>query len=82
MISSNLEKYVRFLVWTDQLFEGKIPDYAKIKRDSLSNHMQHLCTQRVFKDLLKPSDVAIRNAISHRSLVIDPISETITLSGH
>lgn len=76
-LSGNLEKYVRFLVWIDQLFKCKIPDYAKIKQDSLSNHVQHLRTQRVFKDLLKPFDVTIRNAISHHSLVIDPISESI-----
>ena len=79
-LSGNLEKYVRFFVWIDQLFEGKILDYAKIKQDSLRNHVQHLRTQRVFKDLLKPLDVTIRNAISHRSLVIDPISETITFT--
>lgn len=67
----NLEKYVRFLVWIDQLFKGKIPDYAKIKQDSLSNHVKHLRRQRVFKDLLKPFDLTIRNAISHHSIVIE-----------
>jgi len=77
-LSGNLEKYVRFLVWIEKLLKGKIPDYAKIKQDSLSNHVKHLRTQRIFKDLLKPFDLTIRNAVSHpSSIVIDPVSEAI-----
>jgi hypothetical protein len=78
-LSGNLEKYVRLLIWIDKLFGGEIPDYTKIKKGRLANHIGHLHNQPIFKDLLEPFNITIRNAISHKgSVLIDPILESIT----
>jgi hypothetical protein len=77
-LASAFEKYVRLLVWIKMLFDGKKPDYDKIKRDSLSNHVGFLLTDPMFRNLVLPFDTTVRNAIAHRpQTVTDPVLQSI-----
>jgi hypothetical protein len=77
-LSGIFEKYVRLLVWIKILFDGKKPDYDKIKKDSLSNYIGLLNGDPMFEKLVAPFNTTIRNAISHKpQTVIDPLGQKI-----
>lgn len=56
-LSGNFEKYIRTLVFISKIFEGESPDYSKIKKDKLANHVSYLRNRPIFKDLVEPFDV-------------------------
>jgi hypothetical protein len=81
-ISGSYEKYIRNLRWMNEIFEGQVPEYHKIKFDSLSNHVDVLKRRPLFQVLVEPINVKIRNALSHKTYLIDPLTETITFIDH
>jgi hypothetical protein len=77
-LSGVFEKYIQLLVWIKILFDGGVPDFEKIKGDSLSNHVGLLKGDPLFKDLVAPFDTIIRNAIAHEpQFVFLPLQKKI-----
>ena len=76
-LSGSFEKYVRDLVFISKTIEGTKADYTQIKKDRLANHIGYLKKRPIFEDLIESFNVTIRNAISHKAVLVNPLSQSI-----